>query len=79
MASTNTTLGRARRDADEAKKVIAQAEKSRISTDALQWLDLAERKLLEALEAVQEVKGRIGAAEERRGGSVPLTGRREAG
>src|SRR4051812_24513690 len=77
--STNTKLGIARRDADEAKRAIAEAEKSRISGDALQWLDLGERKLLEALEAVQEVKHQLSSVEERKGGPVPLTSRRRAG
>jgi hypothetical protein len=72
--STNTTLARARKDADEAKKALAEAEKSRRSTDARQWLDLALRKLAEATSAVKDVSDRLEAVEGRHG-PVPLTRR----
>ena len=74
--STNTALARARKDADEAKKALAEAEKSRRSTDARQWLELGMRKLAEAMAGVKEVQDRLGAVEDRHG-AVALTSRSE--
>ena len=73
---TNATLARARKDADEAKKALAKEEKSRLSTDARQWLDLALQKLAEATSAVQDVSDRLEAVEGRHG-PVALTRREE--
>jgi hypothetical protein len=67
-------LARARRDAEEAKKALQEAEKSRRSTDAGQWIELGLRKLAEATAAVQGVHDRLEAIEDRHG-PVPLTGR----
>jgi hypothetical protein len=71
-----TTLARARKDAHEAKKALAEAEKSRRSTDARQWLDLALRKLAGATSAVQDVSDRLEAIEGQHG-PVALTRREE--
>ena len=44
-----------------------EAERSRHSTDALQWVALAQRKMGEAIVALKEVQGRLEAVQQRHG------------
>ena len=44
-----------------------EAERSRHSTDALQWVALAQRKMGEAIAALKEVQDRLEAVQHRHG------------
>ena len=44
-----------------------EAERSRHSTDALQWVALAQRKMSEAIAALKEVQDRLEAVQQRHG------------